>query len=70
MIKEWFMHLMGRSEPDAQREVLSNGQKDLASRLSRLTGKRRDDVLAEAYRRGDNARRRAMQIEVESIRRR
>lgn len=70
MIRKWFMHLMGRSEPDPQRDALTKGQKELAGRLSRLTGKNRDEVLAESYRRGDNARRRALQTEAESIRRR
>ena len=70
-IREWFMHLVGRSEPNKpERDALSKGQKDLAGRLSKLTGKNRDEVLAESYRRGDVARRRAMQIEVESVRRR
>lgn len=51
----WFQNLF--RHPDAPdepvRAKLDTQQQQIASRLSKLTGKKRDDVLAEAYREAD-----------------
>lgn len=39
--------------PDPARKALDTQQKNIAQRLSRLTGHTRDEVLREAYRRAD-----------------
>ena len=55
---QWVARMLGLShatttiEP-AERAVLDQEEGRLAGRLAVLTGKRRDDVLAEAYRRAD-----------------
>lgn len=47
------------------RVILDQTEGRMAGRLSKLTGKRRDEVLAEAYRRAETLR-----VEADSIRRR
>lgn len=54
----WLDTLLGRHREthvsDGTRVQLDKAESRLAGRLSRLTGKNRDDVLAEAYRRADH----------------
>lgn len=48
--------MLGRRQnhiDDSARVVLDQTEGRMASRLSRLTGKRRDEVFAESYRRAD-----------------
>lgn len=55
-LMESLMALFGRTTtpPDAPvRAELDAQQSNIATRLSKLTGKKRDDVLAEAYRKAD-----------------
>lgn len=55
-------------DEDAVRVKLDQGEGRMAGRLSRLTGKVRDEVFAESYRRADAARRDALQVEADSMR--
>lgn len=53
---KWFGR--GAKQPETHidpetKVILDDAEGKLAGRLSKLTGKRRDDVLAEAYRRAD-----------------
>lgn len=54
---KWFQDLFRHPDaPDAPvRDKLTEKQTEIATRLSKLTGKKRDDVLAEAYRKTDQA---------------
>lgn len=52
----WIDAMLGRTQTrrDAEaRVILDRAEIQQADRLSRLTGKRRDEVLAESYRRAD-----------------
>lgn len=57
-LRKWVARMLGLAhstttiEP-AERAALDLEEGRLAGRLATLTGKRRDDVLAEAYRRAD-----------------
>lgn len=55
--REWVARMLGRSQTvvlaPAEKVELDQEEGRLAGRLAILTGKRRDDVLAEAYRRAD-----------------
>lgn len=55
-LREWIDRMLGRRQnhiDEGARVVLDQAENQMAGRLSKLTGKRRDDVLAEAYRRAD-----------------
>ena len=69
-LRQWWDSLRGKAPTDADDEVrvmLDQAEVSIASRLSKLTGKRRDEVLAESYRRAD-VRRAALRAEVDSLR--
>lgn len=60
-----------RDDPeDEARVILDRAEQNQAERLSKLIGKRRDEVFAESYRLGDKRRREALRVEVNSMRRR
>lgn len=46
-------HGLTDHKPDLERVVLTREEKSQATRLSKLTGKTRDEVLREAYRKSD-----------------
>ena len=52
---DWIAAMFGRAAPtDVQERIkLDVAEGQMAGRLSRLTGKRRDEVFAESYRRAD-----------------
>lgn len=55
---EWFSRMFGRRaerKDEPMRADLDAQERNIASRLSKLTGRDRDAVLAEAYRRADAA---------------
>lgn len=53
-LRERIAAMLGHPPPDQPDLVkLDQAEGRMASRLSKLTGKRRDEVLAEAYRRAD-----------------
>ena len=54
-LTDWIAAMFGRTPPtpDPERIKLDVAEGRMAGRLSRLTGKRRDEVLAESYRRAD-----------------
>lgn len=54
---KWFADLFRHPDLPDERAELDTQQKQIATRLSKLTGEKRDDVLAEAYRQGDVAMR-------------
>ena len=67
--KEWIAAVFGLSAPPHEDEghiMLDREESKQADRLSKLTGKRRDQVLAEAY---DRARRASLLEEDASYRR-
>lgn len=69
-VRQWWDSLRGKAPTDADHEVrvmLDQAEVSIASRLSKLTGKKRDEVLAESYRRAD-VRRAALRAEVDSLR--
>jgi hypothetical protein len=55
-LKEWITAMFGRMQTRADedaRVILDRAEGRIAGRLSKLTGKRRDEVLRESYRRAD-----------------
>lgn len=54
---KWLNDLFRHPDLPEERAELDTQQLQIAGRLSKLTGKKRDDVLAEAYRQGDQAMR-------------
>jgi hypothetical protein len=52
---DWIEAMFGRAPAykDETRVVLTHTQSEQATRLSKLTGKTRDEVLREAYRKAD-----------------
>lgn len=70
-IKEWIDAMLGR-RPDqldeSKQVLLDRTEYAQAERLSKLTGRKRDEVLAESYRRADQRRKEALRIETESYR--
>lgn len=54
--KEWIDAMLGRTQnhtDNQARVILDDAEGRIAGRLSKLTGKRRDEVLAESYRRSE-----------------
>lgn len=67
-LKEFIDAMLGRTPPplhDDDKVLLDAAEKRVAGRLSKMTGKTRDEVLAESYRRAD-----ALRMEAESVRKR
>jgi hypothetical protein len=55
-IRKWIDAMLGRTQTDHDQEarvILDDAEGRMAGRLSTLTGRRRDEVLAESYRRAD-----------------
>ena len=70
--KEWLDNMLGRPRPahdEVKQVILDRTEVAQADRLSKLTGRRRDEVLSEAYRRADERRRATLRAESESYRR-